>query len=189
MAVQVSAETVATFQRYGSALRVSATGQRDGSARRVSATGQRDGAVLIKGLWADRVGTLRAGVARNMAHPGPCASENLKPGETGRFFDDCCNCTRIPGFAQVIRGSSLVQVAAALMQSQTVPLFHEHVLVKEPGTAKPTPWHQDGPYDFVGGQQNVSFWSQEICETGLRDPLAAGAAARRRFALAIVCLW
>jgi ectoine hydroxylase-related dioxygenase (phytanoyl-CoA dioxygenase family) len=33
------------------------------------------------------------------------------------------------------------------------------VLVKEPGTAKPTPWHQDGPYYFVEGEQTVSFWS------------------------------
>lgn len=38
-------------------------------------------------------------------------------------------------------------------------LFHDHVLVKEPGTSKPTPWHQDGPYYFVEGRQTVSFWS------------------------------
>ncbi len=119
---------------------------------------QRDGAVLIKGLWAGWVDALRAGVARNMENPGPHASENLKPGEGGRFFDDYCNWNRIPEFEQVIRGSAVAQVAADLMRSKTVQLFHDHVLVKEPGTAKPTPWHQDGPYYFVGGQQNVSFW-------------------------------
>ncbi len=32
------------------------------------------------------------------------------------------------------------------------------MLVKEPGTAKPTPWHQDSPYYFVEGSQTVSFW-------------------------------
>src|SRR6185437_13224407 len=36
--------------------------------------------------------------------------------------------------------------------------FDDHVLVKEPGTQKPTPWHQDIPYYFVDGQQTVSFW-------------------------------
>ena len=41
------------------------------------ATFQRDGVVLIKGLWADWVEDLRAGVSRNMAEPGPYASENL----------------------------------------------------------------------------------------------------------------
>ena len=119
---------------------------------------QRDGAVLIKGLWADWVETLRAGVARNMAEPGPYGTENTKAGEAGRFFDDYCNWTRIAEFEAVIRGSDVADVAAQLMESPRVQLFHDHVLVKEPGTSKPTPWHQDGPYYFVEGQQTVSFW-------------------------------
>jgi ectoine hydroxylase-related dioxygenase (phytanoyl-CoA dioxygenase family) len=40
-----------------------------------------------------------------------------------------------------------------------VQMFHDHILIKEPGTSKPTPWHQDAPYYFVNGIQNVSFWS------------------------------
>jgi ectoine hydroxylase-related dioxygenase (phytanoyl-CoA dioxygenase family) len=120
---------------------------------------QRDGVVLVKGLFADHVETLRAGVARNMENPGPYASNNDKAGETGRFFDDYCNWVRIPEFAEVIHGSAAALVAADLMQSRTVQLFHDHVLVKEPGTSMATPWHQDGPYYFVEGQKNVSFWS------------------------------
>ncbi|MGQ0610456.1 MAG: phytanoyl-CoA dioxygenase family protein [Paracoccaceae bacterium] len=131
---------------------------------------QTRGAVLIKGLWADWVDTLRAGVARNMAEPGPYAAENLKPGEAGRFFDDYCNWQRIPEFDRVIRGSAVAEVAAALMGSDYVQLFHDHVLVKEPGTTKPTPWHQDGPYYFVRGRQTVSFWSplDPVREASLR---------------------
>lgn len=120
---------------------------------------QRDGVVLVKGLFADHVQTLRAGVERNMAEPGPYAAENLKDGEGGRFFDDYVNWQRIPEFEQVIHASPAAQVGAELMQSATAQLFHDHVLVKEPGTAKPTPWHQDGPYYFVSGRQTVSFWS------------------------------
>jgi ectoine hydroxylase-related dioxygenase (phytanoyl-CoA dioxygenase family) len=120
---------------------------------------QRNGAVLIKRLFADHVDSLRAGVARNMEAPGPYAAENLKPGEAGRFFDDYCNWTRIPEFERVIKESAAAQVAADLMQSSSVQLFHDHVLVKEPGTSKSTPWHQDGPYYFVEGRQTVSFWS------------------------------
>jgi ectoine hydroxylase-related dioxygenase (phytanoyl-CoA dioxygenase family) len=122
-------------------------------------TYQRDGVVLVKGLFADHVEALQAGIARNMADPGPYASENLKPGEGGRFFDDYCNWRRIPEFEAVIRTSPAAAVAADLMGSLRVQMFHDHVLVKEPGTAKPTPWHQDGPYYFVSGQQTVSFWS------------------------------
>jgi ectoine hydroxylase-related dioxygenase (phytanoyl-CoA dioxygenase family) len=44
------------------------------------------------------------------------------------------------------------------MQSQSVRLYHDHLLVKEPGTRQPTPWHQDQPYYNVSGRQNVSFW-------------------------------
>ena len=131
---------------------------------------RRDGAVLIKGLWTDWVEVIRDGIARNMAEPGPYASENLKPGEAGRFFDDYCNWERIPEFGRVIRDSGVAQVAAALMGSDRVQMFHDHVLVKEPGTSKPTPWHQDGPYYFVEGQQTVSFWSpvDPVKEASLR---------------------
>ncbi|MGB1208787.1 MAG: phytanoyl-CoA dioxygenase family protein, partial [Paracoccaceae bacterium] len=122
-------------------------------------TYQREGVVVIRGLFADHVDTLRRGVAHNMDAPGPYAAENLRPGDTGRFFDDYCNWQRIAEFEQVIRTSPAADVAAALMQSQTVQLFHDHVLVKEPGTSRATPWHQDGPYYFVTGQQTVSFWS------------------------------
>ncbi|MEL6620786.1 MAG: phytanoyl-CoA dioxygenase family protein [Pseudomonadota bacterium] len=123
------------------------------------ATYQADGVVLVRGLFADHVDTLRAGVARNMADPGPYASNNDKAGETGRFFDDYCNWQRIPEFRAVIEGSDVARVAGALMQSDRVQLFHDHVLVKEPGTSMATPWHQDGPYYFVQGRQTVSFWS------------------------------
>tara|TARA_R110002096_G_scaffold7102_3_gene31472 strand:- start:2418 stop:3218 length:801 start_codon:yes stop_codon:yes gene_type:complete len=120
---------------------------------------QRDGVVLIKGLFADYVDAIRKGIQRNMDEPGPYAAENLKAGEGGRFFDDYCNWTRIDEFADVIRNSPAAAVAADLMGSQRVQVFHDHVLVKEPGTSKPTPWHQDAPYYFVDGIQNVSFWS------------------------------
>lgn len=118
----------------------------------------RDGAVMIPGLFADWVYQIRAGIDRNMAEPGPYAAENLTDGEAGRFFDDYCNWQRIPEFQRVIHDSDAVEAARALMGSETVQMFHDHVLVKEPGTAKSTPWHQDAPYYFVEGSQMVSFW-------------------------------
>ncbi|TCL08649.1 ectoine hydroxylase-related dioxygenase (phytanoyl-CoA dioxygenase family) [Shimia isoporae] len=120
---------------------------------------QSDGVVVIRGLFSDHLDALRAGVERNMTAPGPYASENRKDGETGRFFDDYCNWQRIPEFQSVIKQSAAANVAAQLMQSQTVQLFHDHVLVKEPGTSMATPWHTDGPYYFVEGSQTLSFWS------------------------------
>ncbi len=122
-------------------------------------TYQKDGVVLVRGLFRDHIDELRSGIEHNMAEPGPYAAENLKEGERGRFFDDYCNWTRIPEFENTIRTSPAAAVAADLMGSNQVQVFHDHVLVKEPGTTKPTPWHQDGPYYFVEGRQTVSFWS------------------------------
>jgi len=118
-----------------------------------------EGVVLIRGLFSDHVDTIREGIEHNLAEPGKYAAENLQIGDSGRFFDDYCNWSRIAPFEQVIRNSPAAAVAADLMNTRRVQLFHEHVLVKEPGTSKPTPWHQDSPYYFVEGTQNVSFWA------------------------------
>ncbi len=117
---------------------------------------QRDGVVMLRGVMSDWVEVMRAGVARNMADPGEYASENAVA--EGRFFDDYCNWQRIPEFERVVRESPAAELAACVMQSHRVQFFHDHVLVKEPGTPKPTPWHQDAPYYFVTGSQTVSLW-------------------------------
>jgi ectoine hydroxylase-related dioxygenase (phytanoyl-CoA dioxygenase family) len=44
------------------------------------------------------------------------------------------------------------------MRSRQARFFHEHVLVKEPGTREITPWHHDQPYYCVDGDQSVSLW-------------------------------
>ena len=119
---------------------------------------ERDGAVLLPGLFADWVPQIEAAIAANLAAPGPYAAENLQSNDTGRFFDDYCNWERIAELRTIMQDSPAPSAAAALMQSQTVQFFHDHILVKEPGTSKPTPWHQDAPYYFVDGMQSVSFW-------------------------------
>jgi len=119
---------------------------------------QRDGVVLLKGALSDWVDKMRAGVERNMAHPSEYASENAIGAGQGRFFDDYCNWQRIPEFERIVRESPAAEIAARAMQSLTAQFFHDHVLVKEPETPKPTPWHQDGPYYFVEGKQTVSLW-------------------------------
>lgn len=118
----------------------------------------RDGAVLLPGLFAGWVDRIADAIEHNMREPGEYAAENLKPGEDGRFFDDYCNWGRIPALEDIVRSSPAAETAARLMGSKTAQFFHDHVLVKEPGTAKPTPWHQDAPYYFVDGRQTVSLW-------------------------------
>ena len=44
------------------------------------------------------------------------------------------------------------------MQSTTARLFHEHAFLKEPGTQRATPWHQDLPYYCLNGNQTASVY-------------------------------
>lgn len=114
---------------------------------------RRDGAIALRGvLTAGEVEALRRGVERNLAEPSEIAIRE------GSFFEDFCSWERIPEFNEVIASSRLAAIARDLMGSESVRLFHDHVLVKEAGSTEPTPWHQDQPYYCVDGTQNVSFW-------------------------------
>ncbi len=103
-----------------------------------------DGACVLRGHFADWIDTLRDGVAADMAAPGP--GVRIYGGEdgSGRFFGDYCNWDRIDEFRRFVFDSTVAPIAAELMGSQQVRLFHKHVLVKEPGSDTTTPWHQDG---------------------------------------------
>ena len=119
----------------------------------------RDGAVVLRGvLTPAQVRTLEHGIEHNLSHLSPLAQIASRADDPGRFVEDFCTWQSNPHYAQVMRNSALPQVAARLMQSNTVRIYHDHLLVKEPGTRQPTPWHQDQPYYNVSGRQNVSFW-------------------------------
>ncbi|MEY3733749.1 MAG: hypothetical protein RL347_1108 [Actinomycetota bacterium] len=126
----------------------------------------RDGALVVRGLFTpDEVSTIERGIERNLAEPGPMFKVASQPDDPGRFVEDFCNWSRIEEFRRVAFESRAADVAAALMSSD-VRLFHDHMLVKEPGTRQETPWHQDQPYYNVDGFNNCSMWAPV-------DPVAA----------------
>jgi len=118
-----------------------------------------DGCVVVRGLFSpDEVETVRAGIERNLAEPGPLFGVASARDDPGRFVEDFCNWQRIPEYRQIAFESRAADVALELMGGRTVRLFHDHLLVKEPGTRQPTPWHQDQPYYNVDGFDNCSMW-------------------------------
>ena len=121
---------------------------------------QRDGVVHFAGAFTDWVEPLRQGLARNLADPTayafPC--ESTASGEGGRFFDSYCNWTRIPEYRDFVYGSHAAAMAGAFLGSKRAQIFHEHAFLKEPGTQRATPWHQDLPYYCVAGSQTVSIY-------------------------------
>lgn len=100
---------------------------------------QDDGVVIIRGLFKDWVETLRAGIDHNMQQPGEFGKNYTKEGQSGQFFGDYCNWQRIPQYHDFFFSSPAAPVTAQLIDSETVRIFHEHVLVKEPGTAQKLP--------------------------------------------------
>ncbi len=123
-------------------------------------TYRRDGVVFLEGAFADWVDALRAGLERNLAEPEayafPC--ESTTRDEPGRFFDSYCNWQRIPEYRDFVLHSCAASMAGQFMGSETAQIFHEHAFLKEPGTRRATPWHQDLPYYCVDGTQTVSIY-------------------------------
>jgi ectoine hydroxylase-related dioxygenase (phytanoyl-CoA dioxygenase family) len=119
---------------------------------------RRDGACVLRGHFASWVDTLRKGVARNLEDPSADVKIYQGKNGAGRFVGDYCNWARIPEYRDFIFHSDAAAAGRELMGTRTVRLFHEHVLVKEPGADVPTPWHQDQPYYCVDGNDTVSLW-------------------------------
>jgi len=118
---------------------------------------QKQGALIIKNVFKPWINILREGFEKVLKEPGPHARENVK-NEEGRFFEDYCNWQRISEFKKFAEESPAAQIVGEATRSKSIQLFHEHIFVKDPGTNKETPWHQDMPYYCVNGNDTGSFW-------------------------------
>lgn len=120
---------------------------------------RRDGAVCVPGAFSpEEVALVERGIERNLASPSPRAIVASRPDDPGRFVEDFCNWQAVPEYEEFVRDSPAAAIAGELMDATRVRLFHDHLLVKEPGTAQRTPWHQDQPYYNVDGTQACSVW-------------------------------
>lgn len=121
-------------------------------------TFRHDGVVALRGAVDGRwLGRLAEAIDANMASPGPYGKNHADEGG-GVYFGDYVNWQRFAAFRDVADAGPLGEIAGQLMGASRVQLFHEHVLVKEPGTTSATPWHQDLPYYCLDGGQTVSIW-------------------------------
>lgn len=125
---------------------------------RIEGNFRRDGAVCVRSAFTPELIQLATkAIEATLASPSPLA-KRASADDDGAFIEDFCNWQRIPSMESFIRESPAALIAAQLMGSKTVRLFHDHVLVKEPGTRQRTRWHQDLPYYNIEGSQHVSMW-------------------------------
>ncbi len=119
---------------------------------------RRDGAVVVRGAFTpDHVALATAAIDANLADLSPRAKRASQASD-GAFIEDFCNWQRIEQIERFIKQSPAARIAAELMGSNQVRLYHDHMLTKEPRTSQRTPWHQDQPYYNVEGRMNASMW-------------------------------
>jgi ectoine hydroxylase-related dioxygenase (phytanoyl-CoA dioxygenase family) len=128
------------------------------AAGALAAAYDRDGVVCVRSvLDAGQVAAAARGIEAVLASPGPLTLVASGTDDPGAFTEDFCRWREIPEIEQLARHSRAPAIAAALMATQQVRFYHDHVLVKEGGTRQRTPWHQDQPYYNVDGR-GVSVW-------------------------------
>lgn len=120
---------------------------------------ENDGVVCLRNVisqdWIER---LREAIEADLKSPGPNVEIYTKDSDPGLFFNDFDLWRHIPTLRDFVFEGPCASVAAALMGSQKITFFYDHVFVKEPGTKTPTYWHQDQPYMAVDGWQFCSNW-------------------------------
>jgi len=120
---------------------------------------KKNGVVVLRNIISKKwIKTLKIGLKKNFENPSKYKSVYEKNNKKEIFYDDYCNWNKIEEYKEFIFDSNISKIAKELMQSDKVNLFHEHVLVKEIGSKKRTPWHQDQSYYCVNGKDNCSFW-------------------------------
>ena len=77
----------------------------------------------------------------------------------GRFLSGVDHWKENENFAAFAKTSPLPSIAAKLMNSKKIYLYEDSVLIKEPGTAERTAFHQDLGYFHVEGESICTVWA------------------------------
>jgi ectoine hydroxylase-related dioxygenase (phytanoyl-CoA dioxygenase family) len=142
------------------------------------ATFWRDGVVCLRQVmpqeWLER---MAEPVEQALAHPAmtdlSAMGEGLATGAgatllvdpvtaasaaRGRFRAGTDHYLDIPAFREFALQSPLGEIVARLLRSNQVQLYEDSLLVKEPGTAERTAFHQDLSYFHLDGTQICTTW-------------------------------
>ena len=119
-----------------------------------------DGAIVLRDAvptaWLE---ILSEAAEANLRNPGPLCDEHAAAsGTAGRFHDDQFLFHRHAAFEEYVLRSGVGGLAARAMASRSACVLYDQLFVKEPGTAAPTPWHNDTSYWHLRGRQICSVW-------------------------------
>ena len=104
---------------------------------------------------------------RQLRRPGPWISDTNPGATTNRMFTSRYLWRHHDDLREFVFCSPIAAIAAGLMGSPSVRFYCDHLMVKEPRTSAPTPWHQDiGYWPFLGHQIASAWVSASHCTTG-----------------------
>ena len=132
---------------------------------------QQDGVALIKAaIDKSWLVALDAVVDAQLKSPSRWVNDANPGAATNRLFTDRYLWRDNATVRDYVFNSGCAEIAAQAMESRQVRFYFDHLLVKEPRTEAPTPWHQDVPYWPFLGKQICSVW------VALTDATVAGSA-------------
>ncbi|MDW3224212.1 MAG: phytanoyl-CoA dioxygenase family protein [Paracoccaceae bacterium] len=120
-----------------------------------------DGVACVRQIFTpDEMKTLCEVCTQADAAPAPTletCEDILVDGVRRRFYIDQ-GLVRFSAFERFVLASPAAELAGRLMRARSIRYFTDQLIVKEAGTRKETPWHQDMPYWPVEGRQMCSIW-------------------------------
>lgn len=120
---------------------------------------ERDGVVCLRGMFDEAwCGLLHDAAMEVMASgEGRVREPELGVGK-GRFYSNVYLSDLDARFRKLRDESPAAEIAASLMQAEQVRFFYDQLFIKAPGTAAPTPWHNDLPFWPFQGRDLISIW-------------------------------
>ncbi len=109
-------------------------------------------------------------IEQQLDQPGQWSNDGNPGQKKDRMFTDRYLWKTNQNVKEFVLQSGCARLAGQAMGSSSTRFYFDHILVKEPETSAPTPWHQDVPYWPFKGQKICSVW------VALSDATIAGSA-------------
>ena len=121
-------------------------------------TYRRDGVIhLPQALDAKTLAAALAAWTWSLEHPGPGASRLPANGD-GTFYQDLANPAALHQYRSLVQNTVLADLVTDLFGQPDAHFMYEQVFLKDHGTTRRTPWHQDTPYLPVAGDDLAVLW-------------------------------
>jgi ectoine hydroxylase-related dioxygenase (phytanoyl-CoA dioxygenase family) len=119
---------------------------------------KRDGAVHVPGLLdREQLAAALSAYEWSLANPTKIAPK-LKRDGTPVFYADSVNSRVMQGYRDMLETSPIPAACARLWGTEPVWFIYEQVFLKEGGDVRRTPWHQDGSYIPMDGEDTAVAW-------------------------------